>query len=170
MVSAVKTLPLAAAPCYNRAVPFKERNMIRKLLGLVVLLALVLLVVLKFTMPSLPPKVLRFISAYEPRAAVRGFLDAAKTGDRELLKTFASARSSDLSAATVMLDQLREPWSVGDGLKEGDSARVRVRRARDGKEFTAISVKEGGSWRVDVMQTIAENSGIPDLFKGLLRK
>lgn len=143
--------------------------MIRKLLGLVVVLGMVAFVILKFTMPSLPPKVLLFLATYEPRAAARGFLDGAQAKDRERMKAFASEKTRDLTSAAPLIDQLADAWSVGDGMREGETARVRVRHAQDGKEFTAMLVKEHGAWRVDLLATAAENTGLPELFRGLTK-
>jgi hypothetical protein len=128
--------------------------MIRRLLFFVVLVALVGFIYLQFSMPSLPAPALSVLAHWSPRAAVRGFLDAAKAEDEERMKDFASRASQDFTSMASIVKELKEDWSVGDDFEEDGRARVRVEQG--GTEAVAITVKEEGGWKVDLVSTGAE--------------
>lgn len=130
--------------------------MIRRLLTLVVLAALAGFIWLQFAMPSLPAPALSLLAHFSPRAAVRGFLDAAKADDKEAMKDFASRSSQDLAKMGSVVRDLEGEWSVGDDFEEDGSARVKVKNAAKDLEFSAIAVKEEGGWKVDLVATGAE--------------
>jgi len=128
--------------------------MIRRLLFLVILAAVGAFIYLQFSMPSLPPVALSLLAHWSPRAAVRGFLDAAKAGDEEGMKDFASRSSQDFTKLATIVKELKDDWTVGDDFTEGDHARVKVER--EAVEAVAIVVDEEGGWKVDLVATGAE--------------
>lgn len=130
--------------------------MIRRLLTLVILAALVGFIYLQFSMPSLPAPALSLLAHWSPRAAVRGFLDAAQADDKEAMKDFASRSSQDLSKMGSVVRQLEGEWSVGDDFEEEGVARVRVENGEKKISAVAITVKEEGGWKVDLVATGTE--------------
>jgi len=105
-------------------------------------------------MPSLPGPALDLLAHWSPRAAVRGFLDAAKADDEKRMRDFATESSEDFAKLASILDDLKADWSVGDDFVEGEMARVKLKRSGGaGREAVAIVRKEEGGWRVDLVAT-----------------